>query len=256
MKLITWNVNGLRAHLRKDAWAWPASQNADAICYQEIKARPDQLTQAQLELFAGYDVSWNPAERPGYSGVATFHRQPANDVNLGFGVDRFDMEGRVIQSRFKDFMLFNIYFPSGTSGRARVDFKLEFYEEFLGYLDNLYNKGEKLILCGDFNTAFTEMDLARPKENVNTSGFLPEEREMLGRYFEAGFVDAFRTLHPEAVQYTWWTARSRTARENNIGWRIDYFLVSEALMPRVKSVTIHDRVHGSDHCPMELELRQ
>lgn len=255
MKIITWNVNGLRAHLKKDAWTWPASQKADAICYQEIKARPDQLTQAQHEQFDGYDVAWNPAERPGYSGVATFHRQPASDVNLGFGADRFDVEGRVIQSKFKDFTLFNIYFPSGTSGRHRVDYKLEFYEELLGYLNKLHKSGEKIVICGDFNTAFTEMDLARPKDNEKNSGFLPEERAMLGRYFEAGFVDAFRAQYPDKVQYTWWTARSKSARENNIGWRIDYFLVSEALMPNVKAVTIHDQVEGSDHCPLELELK-
>lgn len=254
MKIITWNVNGLRAHLKKEAWAWPAGENADAICYQEIKARPDQLTAAQHELFADYEVAWNPAERPGYSGVATFHRQPAGDVVLGFGHDRFDIEGRVIQSSFKDFMLFNIYFPSGTSGRERVDYKLEFYENLLGYLQALLKDGQNIVLCGDFNTAYTEMDLARPKENVNTSGFLPEEREMLGRYFEAGFVDAFRQLHPDKVQYTWWTARSPAARKNNIGWRIDYFLVSKGFFPRVKSVTIHDQIQGSDHCPLELVI--
>ncbi len=254
MKIITWNVNGLRAHLKKDAWAWPAGQNADAICYQEIKARPDQLTQAQMELFGDYDVAWNPAEKPGYSGVATFHRQPASDVALGFGEERFDVEGRVIQSSFKDFMLFNIYFPSGTSGRARVDYKLEFYESLLGYLMGLLKDGQKIVLCGDFNTAFTEMDLARPKDNEKNSGFLPEEREMLGRYFEAGLVDVFRQMNPDKVQYSWWTARSKSARENNIGWRIDYFLVSENLVGKVKNTTIHDDIQGSDHCPLSLEL--
>lgn len=255
MKIITWNVNGLRAHLKKEAWAWSAGSGADAICYQEIKARPDQLTKAQHELFDGYEVAWNPAERPGYSGVATFHRQAAEVVDLGFGVGRFDEEGRLIQSKFKDFTLFNIYFPSGTSGRHRVDYKLEFYEELLDYLGKLRKAGEKIVLCGDFNTAYTEMDLARPKDNQKNSGFLPEEREMLGSYFEAGFVDVFRSLNPDKVQYTWWTARSKTARANNIGWRIDYFLVSEAMMPSVKSMTIHDQVQGSDHCPLELELK-
>jgi exodeoxyribonuclease-3 len=255
MKIITWNVNGLRAHLKKDAWAWSAKQKADAICYQEIKARPDQLTQAQHELFTDHEVTWNPAERPGYSGVATFTAPAPKETIIGFGNPKFDDEGRVIQTRFDDFILFNIYFPSGTSGRHRVDYKLEFYEALLAYLDGLHKKGEQLVVCGDYNTAFTEMDLARPKDNEKNSGFLPEEREMLGRYFDHGLVDTFRRVHPDKVQYTWWTARSKAARANNIGWRIDYILVSEALMDRVQSVTIHDQVQGSDHCPMELVLK-
>ncbi|MQC26082.1 MAG: exodeoxyribonuclease III [Chloroflexi bacterium] len=254
MRIITWNVNGLRAHLKKEAWEWSAKQKADAICYQEIKSRPDQLTQAQHDLFGDHDVAWNPAERPGYSGVATFTRPASKETIIGFGNSKFDEEGRVIQTRFDDFILFNVYFPSGTSGRHRVDYKLEFYEALLKYLNKLHSKGEKIVVTGDYNTAFTEMDLARPKDNEKNSGFLPEEREMLGRYFDNGFVDAFRSLHPDKVQYTWWTARSKSARENNIGWRIDYFLVSEALMPRVKSITIHDQVQGSDHCPLELVL--
>ncbi len=255
MKIITWNVNGLRAHLKKDAWSWTLSQKADAICYQEIKARPDQLTKTQHELFVGYEVTWNPAERPGYSGVATFTSSLVNESTLGFGVPKFDEEGRVIQTRFDDFILLNIYFPSGTSGPHRVDYKLEFYEALLAHIDELHKQGEKVVICGDYNTAFTEMDLARPKDNQKNSGFLPEEREMLGRYFDHGLVDVFRSLHPDKVQYTWWTARSKTARANNIGWRIDYFLASEALMPQVKSMTIHDKVEGSDHCPLELVLK-
>lgn len=255
MKIIAWNVNGLRAHLKKEAWSWSAKQKADAICYQEIKARPDQLTKAQHALFEGYEVAWNPAERPGYSGVATFASAPVKETTIGFGPKKFDEEGRVIQTRFEDFILFNVYFPSGTSGRHRVDYKLEFYEALLKHLDALHKQGEKIVICGDYNTAFTEMDLARPKGNEKNSGFLPEEREMLGRYFDHGLVDAFRSLNPDTVQYTWWTARSKTARANNIGWRIDYFLVSEALMPKVKAVTIHDKVVGSDHCPLELELK-
>lgn len=255
MKLITWNVNGLRAHLKKDAWSWSAKQKADAICYQEIKARPDQLTKAQHALFEGYEVAWNPAERPGYSGVATFTSAPVEESTIGFGQPKFDEEGRVIQTKFKDFTLFNIYFPSGTSGRHRVDYKMEFYEALLGHFDALHKKSEKLVVCGDYNTAYTEMDLARPKDNQKNSGFLPEEREMLGRYFEHGFVDTFRHFNPEKVQYTWWTARSKTARANNIGWRLDYFLVSEALLPSVKNITIHDKVEGSDHCPVELVLK-
>lgn len=255
MRLITWNVNGLRAHLNKNAWDWAAKQRADVICYQEIKARPDQLTKAQHALFEGYAAAWNPAERPGYSGVLTLTAANARENTIGLGLQKFDTEGRVIQTRLDDFLLLNVYFPSGTSGRHRVDFKLEFYEALLNYLDKLHKAGEKIVLTGDFNTAYAEMDLARPKQNQNTSGFLPEEREMLGRYFEHGFVDTFRALHPDKEQYTWWSLRSKAARPNNIGWRLDYFLVSEDLFPRVKSVLIHDKVQGSDHCPVELELK-
>lgn len=255
MRLITWNVNGLRAHLKKDAWNWSASQKADAICYQEIKARPDQLTKAQMALFDGYEVAWNPAERPGYSGVATIASPSPKGTENGFGVKQFDEEGRVIQTRFDDFILLNVYFPSGTSGPHRVEFKLKFYKALLKHIDSLHKAGDRVVLTGDFNTAFQEIDLARPKGNKKTSGFLPEEREMLGRYFDHGLVDTFRTLNPEKQQFTWWSQRSRTARENNIGWRLDYFLVSEDLFPNVKSITIHDKVTGSDHCPVELVLK-
>jgi exodeoxyribonuclease-3 len=255
MKIITWNVNGLRAHLKKDAWAWSAKQKADAICYQEIKARPDQLTNAQMALFDGLEVAWNPAEKPGYSGVATFASAPVLENTIGFGQPKFDAEGRVLQTKFKDFTLLNVYFPSGTSGAHRVEYKLEFYAALLDHIDAMHKKGEKLVICGDYNTAFTEMDLARPKDNKKNSGFMPEEREMLGRYFEHGLVDVFRNKNPEKVQYSWWTVRSKTARPNNIGWRLDYFLVSESLMPQVKSITIHDQVQGSDHCPVELVLK-
>jgi exodeoxyribonuclease-3 len=255
MRLITWNVNGLRAHLKKGAWDWSAKQKADAICYQEIKARPDQLTKAQQALFDDYQVAWNPAERPGYSGVATITAaEPAETVG-GFGVKQFDEEGRVLQTHFDDFVLLNVYFPSGTSGPHRVEYKLKFYKALLKHIDALHKAGEQIVLTGDFNTAFQEIDLARPKGNKKTSGFLPEEREMLGRYFEHGLVDTFRTLNPEKQQFTWWSQRSKTARPNNIGWRLDYFLVSEKLFPRVKLVKIHDDVVGSDHCPVELVIK-
>ncbi len=254
MRLITWNVNGLRAHLKKGAWDWSAGQKADAICYQEIKARPEQHTKAQHAMFDGYQVAWNPAERPGYSGVATFSAKAPKETEIGFGVKKFDEEGRVIQTRFDDIILLNVYFPSGTSGAHRVEFKLEFYKSLLKHIDKLQKAGDQIVLAGDFNTAFKEIDLARPKQNQKTSGFLPEEREMLGRYFEHGLVDTFRSSNPDKEQFTWWSQRSRTARANNIGWRLDYFLVSEAPLPRVKSITIQNKVEGSDHCPVELVL--
>jgi exodeoxyribonuclease-3 len=255
MKLISWNVNGLRAHLKKDSWAWIHKQKPDVICLQEIKSKPEQLSDAQMETFKGYTVAWNPAERPGYSGVATMVSKHSKEDIIGFGVPKFDVEGRVIQTRFDDFTLLNVYFPSGTTGMQRVTFKLEFYEALLKHIKKLHKAGENLILTGDFNTAYAEIDLARPKDNQKTSGFMPEERAMLGSYFEAGLVDSFRHLYPDKQQFSWWTARFPSARLNNIGWRLDYFLVSQPLLKKVKDVTIFSEVTGSDHCPVMLELK-
>lgn len=255
MKLISWNVNGLRAHLKKDSWTWIKKQKPDVICLQEIKSKPEQLTAAQMETFKGYTVAWNPAERPGYSGVATMVARKSKEEVIGFGVPKFDIEGRVIQTRFDDFILLNVYFPSGTTGMVRVKYKLEFYTALLKHIKKLHKAGEKLVITGDFNTAHNEIDLARPKQNVTTSGFMPEERAALSLYFDAGLVDSFRALYPEKQQFSWWSSRFASARANNIGWRIDYFLVSEPLFKKVKDVTIFDKVTGSDHCPLMLELK-
>jgi exodeoxyribonuclease-3 len=203
--------------------------------------------------FPGYHVAWNPALRAGYSGVATLLKEPALAVKNGLGASRFDEEGRVICTRHPGFLLFNIYFPSGQRGRERVDFKLAFYESLLKICNVLHAAGENIILTGDFNTAHRPIDLRYPKENKNTSGFLSEERAWIDNYLQHGFVDVYRLLYPERVQYTWWTYRL-AARERNIGWRIDYYLVSEKLAPRVKDVIIHDDVFGSDHCPVALVM--
>lgn len=253
MEVVTWNVNGLRAFLRKDAWSWIDSRSPDVVCLQEIKARPDQLTQAQMTAFLQYDLTWNPAERPGYSGVLTALRADAQKSLNGFGHDRFDVEGRLIQTHLDDFRLFNVYFPNGQRGLERLEFKLDFYASFLTLCDELHAAGENLVICGDFNTAHREIDLRNPKQNQNYSGFLPEERAWVDEYLSHGFVDAYRALYPDKVQYTWWTYRFN-ARARNIGWRIDYFLVSQSLMPRVSDVIIHDQVLGSDHCPVSLIL--
>jgi exodeoxyribonuclease-3 len=250
VKITTWNVNGLRAILNKGFEAWVEQEAPDILCLQEIKARPEQIRSAPPFLPA-YQAVWNPAERPGYSGVASFWRQPTSEIRLGLGDPRFDVEGRVIQARIDDFLLFNIYFPSGQRSQERVAYKLDFYARLLEICDDLQARGEKIILTGDFNTAHREIDLANPRENSKNSGFLPEERVWIDHYLEHGFVDTFRRLYPEKVQYTWWTYRFGV-RERNIGWRIDYFLVSEALFPRVDEVVIHDAVHGSDHCPLSL----
>ena len=252
MKIISWNVNGLRAALRKEALNWVWNQKPDAVCLQEIKARPDQLSEEQRK-FSGYEVIWNPAEKAGYSGVATFLNSPSLETKLGMGASRFDVEGRVISTLHAGFRLFNIYFPSGTRGRERVDFKLDFYSHLLKACDRLHKKGESLILTGDFNTAHMPIDLKNAKANQKNSGFLPEEREWVQKYLDHGFVDVYRQLHPDRVQYTWWT-NILNARQRGVGWRIDYFLVSESLAGRVKEALIHDGVPGSDHCPIELVL--
>ncbi len=252
MKIITWNINGLRAALGKDALNWVWERKPDVLCLQEIKARPDQLPDDQRN-FPGYDVIWNPAERAGYSGVATFLRDACLESQLGMNAPMFDVEGRLISTLHAGFRLFNIYFPNGQRGKERLDYKLDFYAHLLALCDHLHASGEKLILTGDFNTAHRPIDLKNPKQNEKNSGFMPEERAWVQKYLEHGFVDIYRHLYPERVQYTWWTYRM-SARERGVGWRIDYFLVSETLVPHIKDVIIHEQVPGSDHCPVELIL--
>ncbi len=253
MRITTWNVNGLRAVMTKKSWQWVAESQPDVLCLQEIKARPDQLAAEHLARFEGYQAYWNPAQRPGYSGVATFTRRLPLEVSMGIADDEFDIEGRVIRTVFPGFTLFNVYFPSGQRGYGRVEFKLRFYACLLDICDRMHVRGEKLVICGDFNTAHQEIDLRNPKSNQKTSGFLPEERAWVTRYLSQGFVDAFRALYPEKVQYTWWTYVSG-ARTRNVGWRLDYFLVSKALMPSVRDVIVHEDVTGSDHCPVTLDI--
>lgn len=253
MKIITWNINGLRAVLGKGAWNWVEAQNPDVIGLQEIKAKPEQLDAAQMGTFDGWHAVWNPAERPGYSGTATFSRTPPAEHRLGLGDPQFDIEGRVVWSRHADFWLLNIYFPNGQRGQDRVDYKLAFYENLLAQCERLHAAGEQLVITGDFNTAHREIDLKNPKQNETTSGFLPEERAMIDKYLAHGFVDIWRHLHPDVEQYTWWTYISN-ARARNVGWRLDYYLISPSLVTRVKEVTIHDTVMGSDHCPVELVI--
>jgi exodeoxyribonuclease III len=250
MKIITWNVNGLRALLARDALRRVWKQQPDILCLQEIKVRPDQLNSAQRD-FPGYEVIWNPAQKAGYSGVATFLRRPCQEFRLGINLPVFDVEGRVITTLHPGFRLFNVYFPSGQRGRERVAYKLDFYAHLLAVCDRLHAHGENLIITGDFNTAHMPIDLKNPRQNQKTSGFLPEERAWVQKYLDHGFVDIFRYLYPDRVQYTWWTYRA-AARERRVGWRLDYFLVSQAMVPLVKDVIIHEEVTGSDHCPVEL----
>jgi exodeoxyribonuclease-3 len=252
MRLVSWNVNGMRAVVRNGFWQWLGTCSPDVLCLQEIRIQPSQLTE-KMHKPPGYHAIWHAAERKGYSGVATLCRQPPLVVHQGFGQPRFDVEGRVLSTEHSGFTLLNAYFPSGRRGHERVAFKIAFYDALLAYCTGLRSQGHRLVVCGDFNTAHQPADLARPKQNEKTSGFLPEEREALSRWFERGFVDVFRHLHPDAQEYTWWTYRFK-ARERNVGWRIDYFLVDEELIPLVRDARILGDVLGSDHCPLELRL--
>ncbi len=252
MKITTWNVNGYRAILKKGFSQWIFANDAEIVCLQEVKARPEQVSPDGLR-FNGYQAAWNPAERPGYSGVMSFYRNEPLEIRYNLQDERFDPEGRVIWMKYPEFTLLNVYFPSGQRGQERVGYKLAFYEKLLSQLAAAHSQGEKLIVCGDFNTAHQEIDLANPKQNNKTSGFLPEEREWVGRYLNAGFRDVFRDLYPERRQYTWWSLPTG-ARQRNVGWRLDYFLISDSLMSCVKDTIIHDEITGSDHCPVSLIL--
>lgn len=253
MKITTWNVNGIRAVSNKGFSDWAKSHDTDVLCLQEIKAMEDQFPETARNI-NDMTVYINPAKRPGYSGVASYYRTPPEEVKFGIGYDIFDDEGRIIKSKHGDLYLYNVYFPSGQSGSERVEFKLNFYETLLGELKKLHVDGKKIIVTGDFNTAHTEIDLANPKSNQKTSGFLPEERAMISKYLDSGFKDAYRELYPDKVEYTWWTYRFRS-RERNIGWRLDYYLVSESLMENVEEVEILGDIEGSDHCPVVLTLK-
>lgn len=252
LKISTWNVNGYRAVLKKGFADWIRQDEADVVCLQEIKTRPDQVDDV-FRSWDGYHAYWNPAERPGYSGVAVFSRNEPMEIGYGLDDPRFDNEGRVIWMRFADFTIYNIYFPNGQRGKDRVDYKLDFYARLLEICHERHNRGEEIILTGDFNTAHQEIDLANPRQNSTTSGFLPEEREWVTHYLENGFTDAYRHLYPERVQYTWWTYITN-ARARNVGWRLDYYLVTSTMIDSVKDVVIQDQVIGSDHCPVSIFL--
>lgn len=255
MKITTWNVNGFRAVVKKNFINSINILSPDILCLQEIKAKPEQIKEDEI-LIPGYSHLWNSAERPGYSGVATYikQRQKISAQKIGFNIPEFDVEGRVIQTVIDDLLLFNIYFPNGQRGQERVDYKLRFYSTLLEMCKAEHEKGMNIIITGDFNTAHNEIDLANPKENQNTSGFLLEERVWINHFLDNNFSDAFRLLYPEKVQYTWWTYRFK-ARERGIGWRLDYFLVSKHFMKDVVDVVIHDQIEGSDHCPVTIEIK-
>ena len=252
MNITTWNVNGFRAILKKDGFDWVKAIKPDVLCLQEIKVKPDQLTEQEQKL-EDYSVVWNSAERPGYSGTAIFYKRDPISFEFGLGRHEFDNEGRVIRFTYPDFYLYNIYFPNGGEENQRVSFKLSFYEYLLTIIDEIHESGENVIITGDFNTAHNEIDLKNPKANEKNTGFLPEERKCIDIYLNHGLVDIYRNLYPDTIGYTWWTYRMN-ARARNVGWRLDYFLISENLLPKVNDVIIYDEIMGSDHCPVSLIL--
>lgn len=253
MRIVSWNVNGIRAVATKGFASEVAKMDADIICIQETKAMPEQLGPEIKEL-PGYKSWFYAAERKGYSGTAVYSRIEPVSVQLGFGVDEFDHEGRVIKMDFGEFVLFNIYFPNGGRGDDYVKFKLRFYDCFLDQVNELKAAGKEVICCGDVNTAHKEIDLSNPKSNSKVSGFLPEERAYMDKFADNGLIDTFRMLYPDKTEmYSWWSYKT-FARERNVGWRIDYFFVTEGLKGRIKESTMMSDVMGSDHCPIYIDM--
>ena len=251
--LISWNVNGLRAVHKKGFIDWFLNANPDILCLQETKAHPEQLSDELLNV-NGYKSYFSSSKvKKGYSGVAIYTKETPLEVEHGFGIPRFDDEGRIVIAYYEKFTLINIYYPNGKASEERLQYKMDFYDAFLEFANNLVEKGKKLIICGDVNTAHKEIDLARPKENENTSGFLKIERDWMDKFFSHGYIDTFRMFNSEPDNYTWWDMQTR-ARERNVGWRIDYFFVSESLRSNVKNAFIMPEVMGSDHCPVGLEI--
>jgi exodeoxyribonuclease III len=253
MRLISWNVNGIRAAYKKGFIDWVMKENPDILCVQETKAHEEQLND-ELKNIGNYESYFCSGERKGYSGVAVYTREEPLSVKKGFGVKEFDNEGRILIMEYPHFVLFNIYYPNGKKNAERLQYKMGFYDAFLTYVNKLKKKGKQIVICGDVNTAHKEIDLARPKENSKVSGFLPEERQWIDKFLSNGYVDTFRMFNQEPDNYTWWDQVTR-ARERNVGWRIDYFYVNEEFKNKVKDAFILADVMGSDHCPIGIEIK-
>ncbi len=250
--ILSWNVNGIRAAKGKGLLEWLGQQSPDILCLQETKAHPEQLD-PDLLAPAGYHTYWNYPERKGYSGVATFSREEPHRVWYDFEEMGLDLEGRIIGTDYVDFYLFNVYFPNGKKDDIRLRYKMAFYEALLRYTDELKAQGHRIVIGGDVNTAHRPIDLARPRENEKISGFLPIEREWIDKLLAHGYIDTFRHFNQEPGWYTWWDLKSG-ARERNVGWRIDYFFISENLLPALADAFILPSVTGSDHCPIGIRL--
>ncbi len=253
MKIITWNVNGIRAVMKKQFMTWLQKEKPDVLCLQETKYHTDQMTD-EFKKIEGYSTYWHCGVKKGYAGVATFIRQSPKNVQCGMELKDFDDEGRVLVTDHGSFVLLNIYFPNSGRGHDRVQYKLEFCDKVLHFCEQLRKQGKKLVICGDYNIAHEPIDLKNPKQNENTAGYLPEERAWMTKFLQHGYLDIFRKRHPgEEGHYTWWTYRFQ-ARQRNIGWRVDYFCITPDLEKHVKEIKILNKVMGSDHCPVMLEL--
>lgn len=253
MKIYSFNVNGIRAWERKGMVDWFINTSPDILCIQETKAQKEQLSQTLQEPEGYYSYFNSSKVKKGYSGTVIYTKEEPKDVIYGLGKRDLDQEGRQITLVFKNFVLINCYFPNGGGPKERLEYKLDYFKEFLKFINKLQKKHKKIIFTGDVNIAYKEIDLARPKENEKSVGFLPEERAIIDLFIENGWTDTFRELHPKTIKYTWWDMKTR-ARDRNVGWRIDYFFVSKNLMKKVKKSLIHNDIYGSDHCPISLTI--
>jgi len=253
MDIITWNINGLQSSVAHGFMDFLAKEKPDILCLQEVKVSADKQTK-DLQMIGKYKSYWSFAGRPGYSGVTIYTKTEPKKVDYGFGLKRFDGEGRFVTAQYRDFDLWAIYFPHSSRDLSRLDFKLDFCQYVYDRLKKR-DKKRSLILCGDINIAHKPIDLANPKQNEKNPGFRPEERTWMDKYLDFGLVDVFRHLYPDTQKFTWWS-NMRDVRARDIGWRIDYFLVTKDLLPKVKNVEIMTSVLGSDHCPVKLVLKR
>ena len=252
MKIISYNVNGIRAAIGKGFIEWLGQTGADVVCLQESKAQPDQIKIMEFESI-GYQTFWHSAEKKGYSGVAILTKIKPDHITYGIGIPEYDREGRFLRADYGDLSIVSVYHPSGSSGDERQEFKMKWLDDFYDKVHELKKERPNLIISGDYNICHKEIDIHDPKGNKNNSGFLPEEREWIGKFIDSGFIDTFREFHPEPHRYSWWSYR-RQARDRNLGWRIDYHMVTENLKSRLKDADILDQVVHSDHCPITLEI--
>lgn len=252
LDIISYNVNGIRSAIGKSFWEWLAQEKPDIVCLQETKALPSDVPILELEAM-GYTHCWHSAEKKGYSGVATFSRKAPDQIVVGCGIDRYDREGRILRTDFGDWSLLNCYFPSGTTGEERQAFKMEFLDDFYQWVEVLKRERPNLIIVGDYNIAHREIDIHDPKGNKNSSGFLPDERAWLSKWFDSGFTDAFRYKNPDLVEYSWWSFRAG-ARGNNKGWRIDYQSVTDNMKEKIADARQLTSVMHSDHCPVWMKI--
>lgn len=252
MKIVSYNVNGIRAALNKGLLNWLKAVDADVVCFQEIKATPDQIPVIDFEAL-GYRTYWYPAQKKGYSGVGILTKQQPLHVEYGMGIEQYDAEGRMLRVDFKDVSVISVYHPSGTTGDIRQTFKYRWLDDFHMYIMSLRKSIPQLVISGDYNICHRPIDIHDPIRNATSSGFLPEEREWMSKFLDSGFIDTFRHLVKEPHNYTWWSYRVN-ARERNLGWRIDYHMVTEPLKDKIKNAAILDKALHSDHCPILLEL--